>query len=195
MPVSAEQRQAIRSLLADGLGTQEIAAQIGVSAGTVIAVKAHMTMGTYGRVGDGGTDIETEVASAVDTAFGLERDLQLALRRNIEQLEPGLTIIDGDREQTFPSGRFDITARDENGTTVVIELKAGGADRDSIGQILSYIGDLTDLTTQVRGILVAREFSPRTVAAARAAPNIRLVEYGFRFTFDTVATAPTATSV
>jgi hypothetical protein len=188
MPVSAEQRQAIRSLLADGLDNQEIAAQIGVSPGTVAAVKAHMTMGTYG--GGGAPDAEAEVASAVDTAFGLERDLQLALRRSIEQLELGLMITDGDREQTVPSGRIDITARDERGTTVVIELKAGSADRDAIGQILSYIGDLADRTTQVRGILVAREFSARAVAAARAAPNIRLVQYGFRFTFETIATTP-----
>jgi endonuclease len=90
----------------------------------------------------------------------------------------------------FHSGRIDITARDERGTTVVIELKAGAADRDAIGQILSYIGDLTDRTTQVRGILVAREFSARAVAAARATPNVRLVQYGFRFTFETVATIP-----
>jgi hypothetical protein len=189
MPVSAEQRQAIRSLLADGLDNQEIAAQIGVSPGTVAAIKAHMTMGTY--AGDGAAEAtETEVASAVDTAFGLERDLQLALRRSIEQLEHGLTITDGDREQTVPSGRIDITARDEHGATVVIELKAGAADRDAIGQILSYIGDLTDRTTTVRGILVAREFSARAIAAARAAPNVRLVQYGFRFTFETITTIP-----
>jgi len=191
MAVSPEQRQSIRSLLADGLDNQEIAAQVGVSPGTVAAVKAHMTMGTYGG-GDSVPEAEPDVASAVDTAFGLERDLQLALRRNIEQLEPGLTIIDGDREQTAPSGRIDITARDEPGTTVVVELKAGPADRDAIGQILSYIGDLTDRTTGVRGILVAREFSARAVAAARAAPNILLVQYGFRFTFETVATTSQA---
>ena len=191
MPVSAEQRQAIRSLLADGLDNQQIAAQLGVSPGTVAAVKAHMTMGTYGGDSEvGAAAAEAEVASAVDTAFGLERDLQLALRRSIEQLEPGLTIIDGDREQTVPSGRIDITARDERGVTVVIELKVGAADRDAIGQILSYIGDLTDGTTQVRGILVAREFSARAVAAARAAPNVRLMQYGFRFTFETVGSNP-----
>jgi Endonuclease NucS len=178
MAVSADQRQSIRSLLAEGLDNQAIATQIGVSPGQVAAVKAHMTMGTYG--GDGAPEAEAEVASAVDTAFGLERDLQLALRRNIEQLEPGLAIIDGDREQTVPSGRIDITARDQAGTTVVIELKAGSADRDAIGQILSYVGDLADREKDVRAILVAREFSARAVAAGKAAPNIRLVQYGFR---------------
>jgi hypothetical protein len=90
MPVSETQRRAITSLLSEGLSNQEVAAQVGVSPGAVAAVKAHMTMGTYG--GDG-TNVEAEVARAVDTAFGLERDLQLALRRNIEQLEPGFTCL------------------------------------------------------------------------------------------------------
>jgi endonuclease len=192
MAVSADQRQSIRSLLAEGLDNQVIATQIGVSPGQVAAVKAHMTMGTYG--GDSAPEAEAEVASAVDTAFGLERDLQLALRRNIEQLESGLTIVDGDREQTVPSGRIDITARDQAGVAVVIELKAGSADRDAIGQILSYMGDLADREKEVRGILVAREFSARAVAAGKAAPNIRLIQYGFRFTFETVATkSPSST--
>ena len=138
-------------------------------------------------------EAENEVADAFDTAFGLERDLQLALRRNIEQLEPGLTVIDGDREQIVASGRIDITARDRDGTTVVIELKAGTADRDAIGQILSYMGDLTDGTTRLRGIIVAREFSTRAIAAARVVPNIRLVRYGFRFSFDIVGTTSPVT--
>jgi hypothetical protein len=60
-------------------------------------------MGTYGEIG-GATDTEAEVANAVDTAFGPERDLQMALRRSIEQLEPGLTLVDGDREQTVARG-------------------------------------------------------------------------------------------
>jgi hypothetical protein len=114
MPVSVTQRQAIIALLGDGLETREIATRVGVTAGQVTAVKAHISMGTYGEVG-GVTDTETEVADAVDTAFGLERDLQMALRQNIEQLEPGLTITDGAREQTVASGRIDITAQDRDG--------------------------------------------------------------------------------
>ena len=117
--------------------------------------------------------VEEALDDALETAFGLERDLQIALRKGIEQLERGLTIADGDREQTVPSGRIDITARDQSGAMVVIELKAGPADRDAIGQILAYMGDLMEVEGQasVRGILVAREFKPRAIAAARAAPN------------------------
>ena len=44
-----------------------------------------------------------------------------------------------------------------------------------------------DQEKRVRGILVAREFAPRAISAARAAPNVRLVSYGFRFTFQTVS--------
>lgn len=186
MPLSEEQRQAIRSLLGDGLENQKIATQLGVSQGTVAAVKAHMKMGTYGGSDGIVANAEAEVASAVDTAFGLERDLQLALRRSIEQLEPGLTIIDGDREQAVASGRIDITARDQGGSAVVIELKAGVADRDAVGQLLAYMGDLMDQETQVRGVLVAREFAPRAVSAARAAASVRLAKYGFQFTFQTI---------
>lgn len=69
MPISVTQRQAIVNLLKDGLGNQEIAAQVGVTPGTVAAVKAHISMGTYSESG-GSADAETEVASAVDTAFG-----------------------------------------------------------------------------------------------------------------------------
>jgi RecB family endonuclease NucS len=190
MPVSSEQKQAIRQLLGDGLDNKQIAAQIGVTPGQVAAVKAHMTMGTYGGVNDAEAT-EAEVANAVDTAFGLERDLQLVLRRSIDQLEPGLTVIDGDKEQSVDSGRIDITARDQRGSTVVIELKAGEADRDAVGQILGYMGDVMakadNSEARVRGILVAREFTHRAVSAARAAANVRLVRYGIRFTFDPLA--------
>jgi hypothetical protein len=44
-----------------------------------------------------------------------------------------------------------------------------------------------DTADSVRGILVAGDFSPRAIAAARTIPNVRLVQYGFRFSFETVA--------
>ena len=183
MRISVTQRQAIVTLLKHGLGNQENAAQISVKPGTVAAVKAHISMGTYSE----SIEPETEVASAVDTAFGLERDLQTALRRSIAQFETGLTIIDGNYEQTVASGRIDITARDREGATVVIELKVGAADRDAIGQLLAYMGDLMDDGASVRGLPVAQEFGPRAVSAARVTPNLRLVRYGFRFTFEAVS--------
>ena len=63
--------------------------------------------------------------------IGLERDQQATLRYSIEQLEPGLTIIDGGTERSVASGFIDITAEAADGTFVVIELKAGTARRDA----------------------------------------------------------------
>ena len=124
---------------------------------------------------------------AAEITFHLERDLQLALRANLEQLQVGLKVHDGGRECIVPCGRIDILAIDAMKTRVAIELKAGEADRDAVGQILSYIGDLLeDGKGQVRGILVAESFTARAIAAAKAAPNIELRKYSFKFTFSGV---------
>ena len=139
-------------------------------------------MGTYRLA----TEEAEQVVEALETTFGLERDLQRALRSNIEQLEPGLKITDGGNEQSVPSGRIDITAQDRSGANVVIELKAGEADRDAIGQVLSYMGDSAGDGKPVRGILVAGDFSARAISAARAVHNLELKRYSFRFSFEPV---------
>jgi endonuclease len=116
--------------------------------------------------------------------IGLERDLQKALRRNIAELELGLTIIDEGTERPVPSGYIDITARDADGAIVVIELKAGTADRGAIGQILSYMGDVAEEEqAPVRGVLVAHDFDGKAQAAARMVPNLALRSYAVRFSF------------
>ncbi len=150
-------------MLREGLAVEEISRRLGVPRGSIIAVKAHVKMGTYED-----EPVEKVLEEAVETTFGLERDLQRALRSNIEQLEQGLKITDGGREQTVESGRIDIIAEDRNGITVVIELKAGAADREAVGQILSYMGDLS---------------------AARAVPNLKLKRYNFKFSFEEVGGA------
>lgn len=50
-----------------------------------------------------------------------------------------------------------LLAADAQQRRVVIELKAGTADGDAVGQILSYMGDIqvADAKTPVRGILIA----------------------------------------
>jgi hypothetical protein len=118
--------------------------------------------------------------------IGLERDMQAALRLGIEQLEPGLTIIDDGAERSVDSGFIDITARDASGATVVIELKAGAAGQRAIGQILSYMGDVSEEEEEggkVRGILVASDFDPKSKAAARMVPSLTLRKYSVRFFF------------
>lgn len=119
---------------------------------------------------------------------GLERDLQAALRRGIEQLEPGLEIIDDGAERSVSSGFIDITARDRDGMIVVIELKTGTARQAAVGQILSYMGDLVDEEPddRVRGILVAGDFDKKAHAAARVVPTLSLQSYRMNFEFRAV---------
>lgn len=116
--------------------------------------------------------------------IGLERDLQAALRGCIEQLESGLHVTDGGNERSVASGRIDITAKDRDGKVVVIELKAGTARRNAIGQVLSYMGDVADEeSAEVRGILVAGQFDGKARAAARVVPALSLRCYRVKFEF------------
>ena len=131
------------------------------------------------------TETEAMAGDNASQRISLERDMQAALRLAIEQLEPGLTIIDDGAERSVDSGFIDITARDASGAIVVIELKAGSAGQRAIGQILSYMGDIAaeEDGVRVRGILVASEFDAKAKAAARVVPNLMLRKYSIRFFF------------
>jgi hypothetical protein len=177
-----EKRDAALKMIRDGHDSHEISAKTGLSVGSIAALRAHHTMGRYPLAPE---EAEHEVVEALETKFGLERDMQRALRSNIEQLESGLRIIDGGAERIVPSGRIDITAEDKSGATVVIELQAGEADRDAVAQVLSYKGDIADSNGRpARGILIAGDFSLRAISAARAVPNLELKRYSFRFSFE-----------
>jgi RecB family endonuclease NucS len=138
--------------------------------------------------GGDGPDGTEEILDAIETKFGLERDLQKALRANIEQLESGLTITDGGKERKTEAGRIDIAAEDNQGATVIIELKAGTASPDSVAQILAYMGSVSEEDKKItRGILVAGDFHQRVVYASRAVPNLQLMKYAFQFSFEKVS--------
>ncbi len=130
---------------------------------------------------------QEEIGEVREITFGLERDLQTALRANIEQLEAGLKIFDEGRERTTEAGRIDITAIDAQGNLVVIELKAGIAPPDVVTQILAYMSTVSDTDNRpVRGILVAGDFHKRVLQAAKVVQNLELVRYSFQFRFEPV---------
>lgn len=110
--------------------------------------------------------------------------MQVALRYNITSLEPSLKIIDDGAERAVDSGLIDITC-DDGSSIVVIELKAGKADRRAIGQILGYMGDLHEEEggKLVRGILVAHDFDRGAKAAASVVPTLTLKKYAIEFKF------------
>jgi hypothetical protein len=118
--------------------------------------------------------------------LSLERDMQAALRKDIVKLEAGLIIKDDGAERAVSSGFIDIFCQDAAGGSVIIELKAGKTDARVIGQILGYMGDVSeeDDTVNVRGIIVAHDFDKRTISASKAVPNLKLVRYSISFSFE-----------
>jgi len=130
------------------------------------------------------SELGQENVDSEELTFGLEKDLQIALRNNIEKLEPDLKIIDNSKELVVESGRIDITAKDKIGKLVVIELKAGKAKPQSITQILSYMSSLKAKgKDQVRGILVSGGFDKQMVLAADMIQNLELIKYSINFSF------------
>lgn len=126
-----------------------------------------------------------ENQEAIKQRLSLERDMQAALRSNIAQLETGLRIVDEGAERAVASGFIDILCEDERGSLVVVELKAGKTDSRVVAQILGYMGDILveDEHPVVRGIIVAHDFDRRTLSAARAVPNLKLMRYSISFSF------------
>lgn len=139
------------------------------------------------------SEIITELLDEADandaqagSVFRYEKELQEAVRVQIGTLEPGLVIIDGGTEKVVPTGRIDILARDTSGRTVVVELKAGLCPKGAIEQLLGYASDIDDASADhllSRAILIAGEFSDRTLAAAKRIEGLKLMTYGINVSF------------
>jgi endonuclease len=130
-------------------------------------------------------------AEEPEAVLSLERDLNAALRQHIEQVGQGFEVVDGGKERSVASGRIDILAKDQDGHLVVIELKAVKAKRDDVAQVLAYMGDIQSETGgAVSGLLIAPDFEPKAIAAARMVPSLHLKRYSFQFSFAGVGRKP-----
>ena len=110
--LSPELRARILHLLRERVNAAEIARHTGATRARIGAINAHLTRGTYEKVQN--VEMLNELEASTETTFRLERDLQNALRRNIAELERGLSIIDDGKERKVPAGFIDITARDRD---------------------------------------------------------------------------------
>ncbi len=120
-----------------------------------------------------------------DNEFAYEKDLQNFLAKNLNLIEPGLTLYreEGISGIEFPVGNraIDILALDKNKNYVVIELKVSrGYDR-VVGQILRYMAWIrkyqAEINQKVRGIIIAREITEDLILACSETRNVELFEY------------------
>jgi len=137
---------------------------------------------------------EREAEEAQEVRLSLENDLEEALARDLGQLEPGLHLyknegLTGRQVDAQDAGRIDLLAVDAKENLVVIELKAGEADRQVCGQIQAYMGWAKQKLAggrDVRGIIVAYDVTPKAQLAASVVPGLQLKEYRLRFAFKSV---------
>lgn len=94
------------------------------------------------------------------TKDGVEADLQRLLAEQITTLGSGYTLVR--REYMTAIGPVDILAKDEENTTVAIELKRRG-DIDGVEQLTRYLELLNrdPLLAPVQGIFAAQQIKPQ----------------------------------
>lgn len=138
-----------------------------------------------------GNGSDDDVIEKIDASISLEKDLHSYLATRVGEIENGLVLAEYGVEYQTEAGRIDILAKDEQGRPVVIELKAGEAKDNALGQLLGYMGCIVAESPihehEVRGILVASDFAPRVIFAAKGLPTIKLIRYRVSFELQEVA--------
>jgi hypothetical protein len=131
-------------------------------------------------------------------ALTSERDLEDFVSKNLNQIEEGLRIYKWKEGETSLEGRqyyigkynwrIDILAKDKDDNFVVIELKAGKAGDNVVGQTQGYMTwveeNLAD-GKKVRGIIIANDFDER-VKLCKKKCGFELKKYSVKYFFTSV---------
>jgi RecB family endonuclease NucS len=98
---------------------------------------------------------------------GVERDLQLLLADEPEQIEPGLRLVK--REWPTDVGPVDLMCRDEADGWVAVEIKRVGTI-DAVEQLSRYLDCIRADPSRAacRGVLAAQSIKPQAVALAES---------------------------
>lgn len=125
-------------------------------------------------------------------AFPLEKHLEDFLIANWEQTELGrdydIYEEDGERGQQYPTdtGVIDILAiSKDKRELLVVELKKGKAADAVVGQVLRYMGDVTQMLAEegqtVKGVIIAQEDDQKLRRALSVTPNVAFCRYQVGF--------------
>ncbi len=128
---------------------------------------------------------EDSPAPVGSTEFLLERDLQLYLAKNLDRIELGLKLYEGEDGSGFEFAaggrRIDILAVDKNGGLVVLELKVSRGYERVVGQLLRYVNwirqNVAETGQKVRGMIVCRAISEDLRLACASIKDVELLEY------------------
>lgn len=122
--------------------------------------------------------------------FALEAHLRDFLGKNLECVEPGMTLFeDGERlglEFPVADGRIDLLGKDRDGKYVVIELKLSRGRNRTLGQILYYMGwvDQNLGNGPCRGIIIASDITEDLKVAVSRAQGVQLARYKMTFSIE-----------
>ena len=181
-----KQKKQVVNLLRKGMSSKEISEILGFPMRSIGSIKAHLTMGTYDENED---EVIEEITTAHETSLGIERDLQTFLCNDLEQIEHGLKLFQNGKEFNTDVGRIDILAVDKKDGLLVIELKAGKAKDGALGQLLGYMGFISNNIAKgkrVRGYIIANDFDDRLKYAIKGLTNVKLKAYKVNFSFEDV---------
>ncbi len=177
-------------LILEGLGATYMPGKIGLSTVGAVLVVIGLARRLRRQEIAPGNDEAVEVRG--DWEVAQESQLQGALVQNFSQFFPDLTFIG--KEYATNAGPIDILAKDEHdGYFVILELKKGMGSDQVIGQILRYMGAISEkfATQKVSGIIVARaEDSNLRYAVAEVADKVSVQFYSAKTHTDVSLVTP-----
>jgi hypothetical protein len=144
-----------------------------------------------GDGGDDGPDSPAEEGVGT-TSFSYEKDLQNSLISQVEELFPGYKIFGNNGEgieYNINGKRIDLLLehKTEN-KLLVVELKAGLANCNVLGQIFMYIGPLMQKypDKEILGVIIAAEIDESLKMAILANKNVKIMTYKMKLTLEEI---------